>query len=133
LKSDFAGALSFCKNFGMNLAAFSTLDEYDHFKKTIVQANKGSIQMELFFVGGMKIGSKNWYWLPNGMDLNYSLNWGPGEPDNPVREQCLTFYVNKDFMNFNDMLCSTLPIRFLCEKSTKIENRILSENETNTL
>jgi hypothetical protein len=116
LKGSFATAFLFCKNFQMNLTTLTTHSEYINFKNKIVRNNAADVQMELFFVGGAKIGSSNWYWLSDGTDLDYKLDWGPGEPDNPVKEQCLSFYGNNGLINWNDMKCEEYQIRFLCDK-----------------
>jgi hypothetical protein len=100
----------------MNLAALPTIDEYNNFKNIIIKDNPTDMHMELFFVGGTRIGSKNWYWLPSGIDLDYKLHWGQYEPDNPEREQCLSFYTNNGVLNWNDMRCEAPAIRFICEK-----------------
>lgn len=100
----------------MNLATFLTVEEYRNFRNTIVKNNAIEVNMQLFFVGGLKVGSSNWYWITNGTDLDYRLDWGVGEPNNPAKEQCLSFYANGGALFFNDMTCEAPPIRFLCEK-----------------
>lgn len=108
---------AYCKSFGMNLATFTTLAEYINFKTIIANpAIAPDVQYELIFVGATKIGAANFYWLPNGVDLTYALDWGPGEPNSPATEQCLSFYGISGVINFNDVLCMAIPNRFLCEK-----------------
>lgn len=113
---------TYCKSFGMNLAAFTTLAEYINFE--IIFASpcnaQNFIAQEYFFIGGSKIGASNWYWLPNGNDLSYILNWGSGEPNNPAEEKCLSFHGTTGVLNFNDMHCMRYPIRFVCEKYTHL-------------
>jgi hypothetical protein len=116
LKGNFPTAHLFCKNFGMNLATLTTLEEYNNFKSVIIKLNRADVHMELFFVGGTRVGAQSWYWLSGGNDLAYKLNWGEGEPNNPVKEQCLSFYANNGALFWNDMTCDTPAIRFLCEK-----------------
>lgn len=116
LKGSFPTAQSFCKSFGMNLAALTTKDEYKHFTNYIIKNNAIELNMELIFVGGTRIGTKNWYWLPSGADLDYKLDWSAGEPNNAYTELCLSFYSNGGKVFWNDMTCETPAIRFLCEK-----------------
>jgi hypothetical protein len=116
LKGDFMVAQSFCKNFGMNLAAFTTLNEYNNFKNVIFPKNLADIQNGYILVGATTIGSTNWYWLPDGTELNYPLNWAPNEPSNPTGEKCLSLLEFNGSILFNDVPCTTMPMRFICEK-----------------
>lgn len=100
----------------MNLITLPTLAEYNNFKTNIIPANSADVQNELLLAGGLKIGASSWYWLPTGVDLSYALNWGANEPNNPVNELCLSFYGLGGVLQWNDMPCMGLPVRFVCEK-----------------
>lgn len=41
-------------------------------------------------IGGTALGSNSWYWLQGGQDIDFALNWFPGEPNNGSGEEfCL--------------------------------------------
>jgi hypothetical protein len=98
----------------MNLATLPTLVEYNNFKTTVFR--NIDAQNQTFLVGGTRIGSTKWYWFPSGTDLIYSLDWDVGANKNPSVEQCLSFVGRNFVLKWDDVICDSANIRFVCEK-----------------
>lgn len=115
-EASWVNAHSICKDFGLEMATFETLNEYNAVRE-LCKANSDKFT-DYVHVGGMTItgnSTDDWYWL-TGQKISFNLTWTDGEPSfRDKNEFCLSL-VKGNFL-FNDIRCSGVNKKFICQKS----------------
>lgn len=109
---------SICKAYEMDFVSLDTLAEAQNFLK-ICRENAGYFG-RWTHIGGITLegaSTESWYWVDSGNHINYTLNFGSGQPDNyGGNELCLSIgkYAGNQFY-FNDIRCEVTAV-FVCQK-----------------
>lgn len=116
-------SLSKCKDFGLELATFESLDEFQTMKKLC--SNNTLNYTTFIHVGGATLngGSQtDWYWITTGEKIAYKMPWLKGEPNNYKKiELCLSIGLSE--FNFNDIDCMVHDkMMFMCQKIDKLNS-----------
>lgn len=117
---------SICRSYGMETLSLETESEALSFLD-LCHRNKDVFDVHTL-IGGITTEEKSldkWYWLSSGRRIDYSIPFGPGEPNFAGKvEFCLgvTKYTTNDF-KFNDVDCSgTSQRKFICQRNVKTVN-----------
>lgn len=103
----------------MDVLALDTLAEAMQFIK-ICKDNAGYFD-QWTHIGGMTLKGRTtdqWYWVDTGNHINYTMAFGPGQPDNDGgKELCLSIgkCPGNNFC-FNDIRCNERERSFVCQK-----------------
>jgi Lectin C-type domain len=112
-----------CQSYGMEILSLETAPEFDHFQ------NLCKRQANLFdwniVVGGATLVGRSrhhWYWTNSGNHINYSMRFGPGEPNNVNNSEfCLSILKYSNDFLFNDMNCNDNRLfQFVCQKIDRV-------------
>lgn len=110
-----------CKEYGLEAVSFDSLEEAENFLQLCKQ--KTHLLNAQTHVGGMSLEAKSlekWYWVNSGNRVNYTLPFGPNEPNcDGGKEFCLSVSrnSNNDFA-FNDIKCSgSDKTKFICQQA----------------
>ncbi|KAG5675478.1 hypothetical protein PVAND_005379 [Polypedilum vanderplanki] len=121
--SNWINARIICQNYGLELATFSTLEEFNAVPEMFYEFVNSLITPSNIYVNGMTLtpkSSDDWYWVNPQQKIGWSLPWCSGEPNNfeDKGEWCLSVSRNSDgTLCFNDMPCSVIESSFLCQKT----------------
>lgn len=86
---DWFGALSFCINFGMDLAIIETKPE----ENAILATMTSSSNNDYVWLGGSDVGSTGeYYWVKTGAPVRSDIKWNSTEPDGPGSQHYMKIY-----------------------------------------
>jgi Lectin C-type domain len=121
MTSEWILAKMICQNYGMNLAAFKSIEE----QNAVVNLTP-NVFIDWTHVDGIGTEFKNkeeWY-HSNGNKIPYSLNWDHNQPENYIgNELCMVVKRKDNTLLYNDCSCTSNIARiFLCEHELPIKS-----------
>jgi hypothetical protein len=57
-----------------------------------------------------------WVWTESGKKIRYSLDWGPGQPNNGNNQRCLALRKEQGRFRFHDIACDDNKGIYVCQK-----------------
>lgn len=115
LKLNWIQALVMCRSYDMSLVSFNTAVDYIEFKELYME------NVDLFeehtHIGGSKINRNDWYWVNSGSQVT-TMKFAKGEPNGAfIGENCLNMLQEGNKLVLNDLPCSNVALKFVCESS----------------
>ena len=102
----------------MDLVELPTEAEANYFLSLCTQQD---LKGEYFHIGGsyVGLGLNEFYWMTTGQRINYTMKYGPGQPNNVNGiERYLSVYEQPGSYSFNDMDNGETKWNFICQRIT---------------
>ncbi|BFZ20733.1 hypothetical protein BsWGS_23772 [Bradybaena similaris] len=114
-------AAAMCLVYGARLVQIDSLE-----KNNWLASEMAARQMVNIWVGGScRFHTNLWVWVPSYKQMKPFTNWYPGQPDNPLGEQCIEIHQGRQY-KWNDLACG-YALRYICEKSVTASSASLPE------
>lgn len=99
----------------MSLLSFYTAVDYFEFKEFYME------HVDMFeqhtHIGGSKMNRNDWYWVSSGSPVT-TIKFAKGEPNGAsTGENCLNMLQEGSKLVLNDLPCSNVALKFVCESS----------------
>lgn len=114
MKATWTNTRSVCKSYGLDIATFDTLDEFNYVSD-MCKRNKDRLT-NWVHVGGATTTPgtpHNWFWVTTGEKIAYDMPWNAGNP-NSVNQVCLS--IGDANYRYDDIDChSRHEEKFICQ------------------
>ncbi|KAJ6644174.1 hypothetical protein Bhyg_09141 [Pseudolycoriella hygida] len=122
-------AIKVCQSFDMILASPQDQGEYDNLKNLL---NKTTFEWQNAAIAGYRVDSgatKDGVWKDSGDKLNYTMNFGKGEPNNLKGDEWCIYMQTKDGISLNDDPCEGYKFPYICEFNHKTRKAAVQSND----